>query len=315
VAERMVEANGVEFCTESFGDPADQPILLIMGVGGSMLWWEEGFCRLLAQGGRFVIRYDHRDTGRSVTYEPGRPEYTGADLVADAAGLLDAYGIPAAHVVGVSAGGAFAQLLALGFPARVLSLVVISTSPATPGERRLPSATERYRRFLASATVDWSDEESVIEHLVAYARVLGGERPFGEAVVRKLVRRDVERAHNIAASENHGTVPEGEVSREPLSSVAVPTLVIHGTADPDVPARAWAGPRPGRFRARGCSPWREPVTESSEPIGKPSRTRSSRTPPRARRFATHGRLAAREAGSAFAWPLQRRRSNSRRSHR
>src|SRR5262245_31073419 len=109
----MIEANGVELCTESFGEPPNAPILLVMGIGGSMLWWEAGSCLLLADGGRFVIRYDHRDTGRSVTYEPGRPEYTGADLVADAVGVLDAYGIPAAHAVGVSAGGALAQLLAL----------------------------------------------------------------------------------------------------------------------------------------------------------------------------------------------------------
>src|ERR671929_1469888 len=129
MTERMVEANGVELCTERFGDPADPPILLVMGLGGSMLWWEEGFCRMLAEGRRFVIRYDHRDTGRSVSYEPGRPGYTGADLVADAAGVLDAYGIDAAHVVGVSAGGALAQLLALDFRDRVLSLVLLSTSP------------------------------------------------------------------------------------------------------------------------------------------------------------------------------------------
>src|SRR5437667_8878764 len=137
-----------------------------MGVGASMLWWEEGFCRMLAGGGRFVIRYDHRDTGRSVSYESGHPEYTGADLVADAVGVLDAYELPAAHVVGVSAGGAFAQLLALGFPDRVLSLVLISTSPATSGERSLPSATERFGSFFASAEVDWSDQGSVIEYLV-----------------------------------------------------------------------------------------------------------------------------------------------------
>src|SRR4030095_6104022 len=106
MAERMIEANGVELCTEPFGDPADPPILLLMGIGASMLWWEEGFCRMLAGGGRFVIRYDHRDTGRSVTYGPGRPGYTGADLVGDAARVLAGHGIPAAHVVGVSAGGA-----------------------------------------------------------------------------------------------------------------------------------------------------------------------------------------------------------------
>ena len=236
MAERMIEANGVELCTESFGRPADPPILLIMGIGASMLWWEEGFCRLVAEGGRFVIRYDHRDTGRSVTSEPGRPDYTSADLIADAAGVLDAYGVPAAHVVGVSAGGAFAQLLALGYPDRVLSLVLISTSPATPGERGLPPATERYRQFVATRSVDWSDDSSVVEYLVDYARVLaGGARPFDEAAMRELVRRDVERAHDIAASENHGLAAEGELPREPLSTIAVPTLVVHGTDDPMFP--------------------------------------------------------------------------------
>jgi pimeloyl-ACP methyl ester carboxylesterase len=232
----MIEANGVELCTERMGDPGDPPMLLVMGIGGSMLWWSEGFCRMLVEGGRLVIRYDHRDTGRSVTSEPGRPEYTGTDLVADAVGVLDAYRIPAAHIVGVSAGGAFAQLLALAFPRRVLSLVLISTSPAEPGRRELPPPTERYRRFLATAEVDWCDRDSVIDYLVGYAQALAGsERPFDEAAARELVRRDVERARNIAASENHAALPEGELPHAPLSSIAVPTLVIHGTADPMFP--------------------------------------------------------------------------------
>jgi pimeloyl-ACP methyl ester carboxylesterase len=232
----MIEVNDVELCTSSFGDPTDPPILLIMGVGASMLWWEEGFCRLLADGDRFVLRYDHRDTGRSVTYEPGRPGYTGADLVADAVGVLDAYGIDAAHVVGVSAGGAFAQLLALTFRARVRSLVLISTSPALPVDRELPSATEQYHRFLANAEVDWSDDESVTEYLVGYARMLAGdERPFDEEAARELVRRDVERARDIAASENHGAIDEGELPHDPLSAISVSTLVVHGTADPMFP--------------------------------------------------------------------------------
>ena len=153
----MIEANGVELCAESFGDPADPPVLLVMGIGASMLWWEEDFCRIVAGGGRFVIRYDHRDTGRSVAYEPGSPGYTGADLVGDAAGVLDAYEMPAAHVVGVSAGGAFAQLFALEFAERVLSLVLVSTSPATPGDRDLPPPTDDFMQFVSTADVDWSD--------------------------------------------------------------------------------------------------------------------------------------------------------------
>jgi pimeloyl-ACP methyl ester carboxylesterase len=232
----MVQVNGVELCTGSFGDRSDPAVLLVMGIGASMLWWEEGFCRLLAEGGRFVIRYDHRDTGRSVTYEPGHPRYTGANLLADAVGVLDAYEVAAAHVVGVSAGGAFAQLLALGYPHRVLSLGLISTSPATTRQRSLPSPTERFNAFLTSADVDWFDHESVIEYLVGYERMLaGGARPFDEPAWRELVRRDVERARDIAASQNHSEMPEGDVPSAPISSISAPTLVIHGTHDPMFP--------------------------------------------------------------------------------
>jgi len=235
MTERMVEANGVELCTEPFGDPAHAPLLLVMGTGASMLWWEEGFCRRLADGGRFVIRYDHRDTGRSVTYEPGRPPYAGTDLAADACGVLDAYGISRAHLVGVSAGGGLAQLVALGNPDRVCSLVLISTSPALPGDRELPPPTAEFGRFV-STVAEWSDAESVVEYLVAYSRVLaGGRRPFAEAPMRSLVRHDVERARDFAAVQNHDMLPEGEPVIGSLSSIAAPTLVIHGTADPLFP--------------------------------------------------------------------------------
>jgi pimeloyl-ACP methyl ester carboxylesterase len=249
MAERMIEANGVELCAEAFGDPADPPILLVTGVGASMLWWEEGFCRMLADGRRFVIRYDHRDTGRSVTYETGRPKYTGADLVADAAGVLDAYDISAAHIVGASAGGAFAQLLALDFPERVLTLVLISTSLAVSTDRRLPPPSEEFTRFAAAVEVDWSDSESVVEYLVGYSRVLaGGQRTFEERALRELARRDVERARDFAAARNHDLLLDGERSHKPISSISAPTLVIHGTADPMFPiehAEALADEIPG----------------------------------------------------------------------
>jgi pimeloyl-ACP methyl ester carboxylesterase len=236
LAERMIEANGVELCTEAFGDPADAPILLIMGIGASMLWWEEDFCWMLAGAGRFVIRYDHRDTGRSVTYEPGRPEYTGGDLMADAVGVLDGVGIPAAHLVGVSAGGGIAQEVALDSADRVLALILISTSPATPSDHDLPPPTAEFGRFVAAAEVDRSNPDSVIEYLVDYSRILaGGERAFDETRVRELVGRDIERARDFAAVQNHNLMSHGERSPKPLSSTTSSTLVIDGTADPMFP--------------------------------------------------------------------------------
>jgi pimeloyl-ACP methyl ester carboxylesterase len=249
MAERMIAANGVELCTEAFGDPADPAALLVMGMGGSMLWWEEPFCRMLADRGRYVIRYDHRDTGRSVTYPPGRPGYGASDLVADAVGVLDAHAIPRAHVVGVSMGGALAQLVALEFPDRVSALTLISTSLAVPGDRELPGSTDELRSFFGSAQVDPSDPGSAVEYLVAYTRALAGpERRFDERAVRDLVRRDAARARDFAAAQNHGALADEEPPHAPLSSIAVPTLVIHGTADPMFPlehGRALARSIPG----------------------------------------------------------------------
>lgn len=249
MAERMVRVNGVDLCVEAFGDPRDPVVLLIQGVGASMLWWDERFCRSLAERGRRVIRYDARDTGRSVVYEPGRPGYTGGDLVADAAGVLDALGAERAQVIGVSAGGAFAQLLALEHPDRVDGLVLISTTAAVPLGRDLPPPTEEFVRFVSGFTIDWGDVASVIDAQVAYARLLaGGVRPFDEAAVRDLVRRDVERATDVAALQNHDLIADDGRVHPPLSSITAPTLVIHGTADPMFPlahAEALAEAIPG----------------------------------------------------------------------
>src|SRR3954454_88127 len=152
MTENLIEIDGIALCAEGFGDPADPPVLLIMGSGASMLWWDEAFCAALAAGGRFVVRYDHRDTGRSSVCPPGRPDYGGAHLGAGAARVLDGHGIARAHVVGGSMGGALAQLLALDHPERVASLVLLSPSPAGPGGD-LPPIGDAYAAFLAGAAV------------------------------------------------------------------------------------------------------------------------------------------------------------------
>ena len=117
--EKAVERPGLTLATEAFGDPSDPAILLIMGATSSMLWWPEAFCEQLAGAGRYVIRYDNRDTGRSTTGAPGKPTYTTDDMADDAVRILDDYGIERAHVVGMSLGGMIAQLVALKAPERV----------------------------------------------------------------------------------------------------------------------------------------------------------------------------------------------------
>ena len=235
--DEIVQVNGVDLCVETFGDPTDPAILLIMGSSASMDWWEDEFCRRLAAGSRFVIRYDHRDTGRSVSYDPGAPGYTFRDLVADAAGLLDALGLGSAHLVGMSMGGAIAQLAALDHPNRVASLILIATSPAGAGDPDLPDMSAQTRAEFGVDRPDWSDRAAVIDYMVHLARVSAGRsRPFEEAPFRDLAARVVDRTVNIESSmTNHNAMDAGERWRERLGGLDVATLVVHGTEDPVFP--------------------------------------------------------------------------------
>jgi pimeloyl-ACP methyl ester carboxylesterase len=237
--ERIVRANGVDLCVQTFGDRADPPILLIMGGASSMDWWEAGFCERLMAGSRFVIRYDHRDTGRSVSYELGAAPYSLRDLAADAVGLLDTFGLKSAHLVGMSVGGWIGQLVALDHPDRVASLTLISTSPtAWPSDPDLPEMSEELQAYFAqeASEPDWSDRDAVIDYIVEGERPFAGSRPFNEAAIREIAARVFDRTTNLASSiTNHAGIDSGERWRERLGEVRAPTLVIHGTEDPMYP--------------------------------------------------------------------------------
>jgi pimeloyl-ACP methyl ester carboxylesterase len=234
----MVEANGVDLCIQTFGDEGDPAILLIGGMAASMDWWDEELCVLLASGDRFVIRYDLRDTGQSVTYEPGAPGYGDDDLVADAAGLLDALEVVRAHVVGISMGGGIAQVLALEHPDRVASLTLLSTSPVVSTGRRLPPPSAELAAHLSNPLPepDWSDREAVVDYIVEDQRPYAGRLPFDEAGLRALAEKIVDRTIDMQSSlTNHALVESGDAARPSLSVLTAPTLVLHGTDDPFLP--------------------------------------------------------------------------------
>jgi pimeloyl-ACP methyl ester carboxylesterase len=237
--ERIIRANEVDLCVQTFGDWADPPILLIMGGASSMDWWEDGFCERLMAGSRFVVRYDHRDTGRSVGYEPGAAPYSLRDLAQDALGLLDALGLEDAHLVGMSMGGWIGQLVALDHPDRVGSLTLISTSPtAGTSDPDLPEMSQELRAFFAEETSepDWSDRAAVIDSIVEGERRFAGSPPFDEATIREIAARAFDRTTNLASSiANHAGIDSGDRWRERLGEVSAPTLVIHGTEDPMYP--------------------------------------------------------------------------------
>lgn len=237
----IMSVNGVRLCVDTVGDPHDPAVLLMGGAGGAMDWWEDEFCDGLAGAGRFVIRYDSRDTGQSVTYPAGAPGYTGADLAADAVGVLDALGLRGAHLVGLSMGGGLAQRIAVDHPDRVDSLVLMSTTAALPGGTgmsHLPPMSDELRAYFAAPPPepDWSDRTAVVEYLVDFNRRLSGPEYFDEPHERGIAGRIVERSTDMAASmTNHGRIEEGEPPRYGLADVSVPTLVVHGTADPLFP--------------------------------------------------------------------------------
>ena len=240
-----MHANGIEIEYEIFGDPDGIPMLLVAGLGVQMLSWDDVFCELLAGRGFCVIRFDNRDCGLSTWMDSAgppdiaaafsgdaRPAYKLDDMAADAAGLLDALRIPAAHVVGASMGGFLAQLIALNHPDHVLSLTSIMSGPG--GEDEVAPTPEGQAVLLVSPQ---STREARIEQGTWIRKVLNGSLdPWDEDFERARVSRSIDRAyHPDGNARQLIAILAAESRLERLSSLQVPTLVIHGVEDILIP--------------------------------------------------------------------------------
>ncbi len=231
--EQFVQLGDVSLRVQTFGRRSDPAVLLIHGASASMLWWREELCAAIAARGRYVIRYDARDTGRSTSYPPGQPDYAASDLAADAVGILDALGVVAAHVVGMSMGVGIAIAVGVDHPDRVASLCLIGGSTGEPG---LPPMSEAFVASTSSEP-DLGDTDSIVEHIVSAQRAcVGGSPYFDERWIRMLAVEDVARSTSIASAlANHYLVDFDAPRNGGVEDLRVPTLVVHGEVDPVFP--------------------------------------------------------------------------------
>ena len=253
--ERIAKLDGIELAYETFGDPADPTMLLVMGLGAQMIHWDEELCEMFVKRGFHVVRFDNRDAGHSSKITGGpRPNvrqalfgntssasYTLDDMADDAAGLLDNLEVEAAHVVGASQGGMIGQTLAVRHPQRVLSLASIMS---TTGKRRV--GRPRLRAYGALLRAGPRDRDAFIEYVVRMFRRIGSPGfPRDEERLRKMAALAYDRSYDpVATARQLMAIMASGDRTQALRGIRAPTVVIHGTRDPLVPLRA------GRATAR-----------------------------------------------------------------
>ncbi|WP_199444125.1 alpha/beta fold hydrolase [Umezawaea beigongshangensis] len=248
MGERLIATNGIKLWSEDFGDAADPTVLLIAGANTSAFGWPNEFVELLADSGRHVIRYDHRDTGRSTWQDRARSPRSLQEVAADAVAVLDGWGAPRAHVVGFSLGCTIGQVLALDHPDRLLTLSLLagaaldvdlaeSTRCAHSGEPTptgLPAPRREILDLWADRATPARSAEDELDRRIAELRVLAGDAlPFDEAEFRLWEQRSTAHAGTTSQPSAHGhdaPVPTSRAAE--LAGVSTPTLVVQAPLDP-----------------------------------------------------------------------------------
>jgi pimeloyl-ACP methyl ester carboxylesterase len=241
MSEQFARVGDLDICFETFGDPSDPAMLLIMGLGTQMVAWHDDFCEQLAGRGFFVIRHDNRDVGRSTHLKQFKPPsllklavrdrnapYTLADMAGDSVGVLDHLGIEQAHVVGASMGGMIAQTLAIAYPERALSLVSIFSN--TGGFWSGQPALSMYAVLLRPAP---RERAKYIEHGVELFQKIGGSgyEP-GVEDLREIATRSFDRGGDPAGPGRQlGAIVADRDRTARLRLLKLPTTVIHGLDD------------------------------------------------------------------------------------
>jgi pimeloyl-ACP methyl ester carboxylesterase len=238
--EQIADLGEIELAYETFGDPSNPAMLLIMGLGAQMIFWPNELCEMLAERGFFVIRFDNRDVGRSTILTTKPPTfaelvsgqvtevpYRLEDLADDATHLLDHLGIDSAHIVGASMGGMIAQTFAIRHPGRTLTLTSIMS---TTGDRSVGSPTQAAMAVLTTAPP--TDRDGYVEATIRGRGVIGTQPP-DEARTRDLAERAFDRGyHPDGTARQIAAIAAGEDRTPHLRELNVPAVVIHGSEDP-----------------------------------------------------------------------------------
>ncbi|HWJ61682.1 MAG TPA: alpha/beta hydrolase [Acidimicrobiales bacterium] len=237
-------SNGIDLAYETFGDPSNPILLLIMGLGAQRVMWDEGFCALLVARGFHVVRFDNRDVGGSTWIDtPGldvgatvlevfggetaNVPYFISDMAADAAGLLKELGIESAHIVGASMGGMIAQALAIEHPSRVLTLTSIMSTTGEPG---VGEASPELTSVLLKPMP--TDRDGIIAGGIETHRAISCAEHFDEDRARRIAELAYENGFNPDAVGHQLLAILGSGSRaEGLARLDLPALVIHGRQD------------------------------------------------------------------------------------